>query len=309
MKQRRIITGIMTLVLVAAMVGMAELLAEPEIIFPEIAALAVGAWVAPRCLWRTSRLRLVLLIALFSLLGICIVRYLPLPLYVQLLLAFAAVSAGLILSGTTFAPVISAMVLPVLLGTTSGVYPLAATILAALVAAAQGLLERRGLYPRSDFIPLHPTGGSWLALLKRLLVAAGIVAAALAVDWRFCVAPPLLVVLTEFSSPQCPARRFPLKAWLLISGCALAGAACRLLLSVALGMPLTIAAVAATAIVLLVQQRLETYLPPAGALAILPMLIPAAELWLYPLEILIGCALMIAAALLLFREDQASRGA
>ena len=55
MDKRRVVTDIMTIALVAAMVGVAELLGEKEIIFPEITALAIGAWIAPQQVWRTNR--------------------------------------------------------------------------------------------------------------------------------------------------------------------------------------------------------------------------------------------------------------
>ena len=305
MDKRRVVTDIMTIALVAAMVGVAELLGEKEIIFPEITALAIGAWIAPQQVWRTNRLRIVLMIAIFAVLGVCLVRYLPLTLYLQVIIAFAIVSVGFLLSGTTFAPVISAMVLPVLLGTTSWVYPLAATAMALIIVIGQWFLERLGLYPHGEFTPLPlPDQAKWWSLLKRIIIVAVIAALALGLDSRFCIAPPLLVAFTEFSSPQCPGRKHPLKAILLITGCALAGALCRLLFSVTWGLPLTIAAILATAIIIYAKRTLKMYLPPAGAIGILAMLIPPGELWWYPVEILVGCTLLLLAALLFFREPK-----
>ena len=63
--------------------------------------------------------------------------------------------------------------------------------------------------------------------------------AALALDCRFAVAPPLLVAFTEFSSPTAAARKRPFRAGAAIFLCALAGTASRLLLQGALGLPLT----------------------------------------------------------------------
>lgn len=64
--------------LAAAMIGVSELLGEKEIIFPEITALTVGAIAAPKQSWRVSRVRMMLLIAVCSVLGILIVRYIVL---------------------------------------------------------------------------------------------------------------------------------------------------------------------------------------------------------------------------------------
>ena len=52
----------MVLLIVAAMVGAAELLGENEIIFPEITAIAVGALMAPKLAWKTNRKRILGLI-------------------------------------------------------------------------------------------------------------------------------------------------------------------------------------------------------------------------------------------------------
>jgi len=51
---------------------------------------------------------------------------------------------------------------------------------------------------------------------------------------------------------------------------------------------------------------LQMYLPPAGAIAILAMLIPQTELWLYPLEILLGSSLLVICALVFFRDKKAA---
>lgn len=304
-KKRRIITDILTLALVAMMVGLAESLGEKEIIFPEITAMAIGAWVAPQQIWRTNRLRIVLLIAIFAVLGVLLVRYLPLPFYLQVLVAFVIVSVGFLLSGTTFAPVISAMVLPVLLGTTSWVYPLAATVMALIIVIVQWVLERMGLYPHYDFSPLPAPGKQkWLALGKRIVIVAALAALALGVDLKFCIAPPLLVAFTELSAPHSTARQRPLLVVLLITGCAVVGALSRFCLSVWLGWPLAVSAVLATALMLWAKRSLQMYLPPAGAIGILAMLIPQTELWLYPLEILLGSSLLVICALVFFRDKK-----
>ena len=46
---------------VVLMVGVAERTGEREVIFPEMAALAIGMWIAPKRVWNVTRLQLVLL--------------------------------------------------------------------------------------------------------------------------------------------------------------------------------------------------------------------------------------------------------
>ena len=153
---------------VAAMVAAAELLGEREIIFPEMAALAVGMLAAPRRPWQTSRSRTALLIAVCAITGVLIVRYVHAPLWVQMSLAFLLCQLLFVSSGTTFAPMISAMVLPVFLGTTSWVYPAAAIILTLAMGAVQLIFERLGARERETFTP-RPGGGG--EVLRRAAAA------------------------------------------------------------------------------------------------------------------------------------------
>ena len=118
------------------------------------------------------------------------------------------------------------------------------------------------------------------------------------------VAPPLLVAFTEFSSPTAAARKRPFRAGAAIFLCALAGTASRLLLQGALGLPLTLAALLAAAAMIAILRSLGMYVPPAGALAILPMLLPAERLPRYPLQIALGTALFLALAITVFRERE-----
>lgn len=64
------------------MVGVSELMGEKEIIFPEMAALTIGMWIVDKKVWTVSRLKLVLLMSIRAIVGVCIVRYSPFPLIV-----------------------------------------------------------------------------------------------------------------------------------------------------------------------------------------------------------------------------------
>lgn len=261
--RKQLLSDGLVLAIVAAMVGAAELTGQSEIIFPEITAIAVGAFLSPRLAWRTDRVRMLVTVTLCAVLGVLLVRFVPLPVWGRLTLAYGLAQVVFLLSGTRFAPMISAIALPVLLGTESWVYPAAAFLLTGLI-----LLCHWGL------------------------------------DCRFAVAPPLLVAFTEFSSPTAAARKRPFRAGAAIFLCALAGTASRLLLQGALGLPLTLAALLAAAAMIAILRSLGMYVPPAGALAILPMLLPAERLPRYPLQIALGTALFL--ALVLFRAPRES---
>ncbi len=298
----RLLPCALFLLIMTAMTAAAEGSGEREIIFPEAAAIALGALVAPRLAWRTDKGSILLSIALCACLGVLIVRTLPLPLEWQLLLAYFVGQIVLIATRTGFAPLISAIVLPVLLQTRTLVYPVAAIVLTAVILLARCLSERLRLRPREGFSPLPPPGrGDLLALALRTLLAAAMCPVAVRTGWRFLVCPPLLVAFTEFSRPQSAAMRTPVRTVLLLGGCAAIGAATRLL-GTALGLPLALPALAASALLLLVLLPQRLFLPPAAAVTLLAMLLPASDLALYPVQVLCGAAIYVLAALLLFRR-------
>lgn len=285
--------------------AVAELLHEREIIFPEITALAVGTLVTPRRAWQVSRARMVALIAVCAVGGVLIVRYVPLPLWAQMLLAFSLCQLLYLFSRTTFAPMISAMVLPVLLGTTSWIYPLSAVAMTGIIVLLQFCFEKCGVCQEEPFTPLPlPGKRDGLDMLLRIALAGALIVLAVGTGWRMCVAPPLLVAFTEFARRSCKARRTPFRAVLLISLCAAAGALFRWGISIALGLPLALAAVLATAAALLLMKGFKLYLPPAGAMAILPMLLPQESVALFPLQVLIGTSVLMGLALLFFRKKK-----
>lgn len=284
--------------LAAAMIGASELLGEKEIIFPEITALTVGAIAAPKQSWRVSRVRMVLLIAVCSVLGILIVRYSPLPKAADLVGAYLVCQVLFLLSRTSFAPMISAAALPVLMDTRSIVYPIAAVSMTLLTVIAQFVLEKCGRREPDKFVPLpFPEPFRWISAAVRTACAALLAVPALLLGWNFCVAPPLLVAFTEFSDPESRARNHPVRTVLIITGCAFCGAASRLGLCTFLGLPLTVAGVLAVAAALVIMRAAGQYIPPAGALAVLPLIIPEKSLLIYPAEILAGAGVFMLMAL------------
>lgn len=97
----------------------------------------------------------------------------------------------------------------------------------------------------------------------------------------------------------------PCSAFLLLSLCAMTGAALRLT-AIALGLPLTLAALLASGFVLLFTSAERMYLSPAAALAMLAMLIPESELLLYPFEIMTASAAYVLFAKLYFQRKRRS---
>ena len=303
MKKQGIVYG-MVLLIVAAMVGAAEILGENEIIFPEITAIAVGALMAPKLAWKTNRKRILGLIMICAILGIGIVRFVPGPTWVKITLAYAVAEVVFLKSGTSFAPMISAIALPVLLGAESIVYPIAALILTSLILMCHLALVRSGIKEEVAFVPVGPTGQDWTDAVVRLALVAVTAWVVLRLDSRFVIAPPLLVAFTEFSRRDSGARKRPVTVVAAIGLCGLAGAICRYVIHMSLELPLTLAAVAAAVLMILILTKLKAYVPPAGALCILPMLIPAEKVIGYPLQILAGAALFMGLSLVVFPKKR-----
>lgn len=130
------------------MVGLAEWTDEKEILFPEMTALIIGLLIIDKRVWNVKRWQIILLMTLGAAVGICIVRYSPLPYVVNLCAAFAFAGASLLISRATLIPLISACVLPVLLHTESIVYPIAVFSMSVSVVFVQIILEKCGIRNR-----------------------------------------------------------------------------------------------------------------------------------------------------------------
>lgn len=300
MKIRRCAAALLFLLL---MLATAEWTGEKEIIFPEMGALLIGAWVSDRQPWRVGRFQLLVLMTGGALAGVLIVRYLPLPLLGQIAVAFLLAASALLLSRTTLVPLLSAVILPVMLQTTSFIYPLSVCGMAGMTILIQWLMEKGGWRktetPYTSSRPEVRDLVHWVTLFALVMLLS-----ALPVQFGclFMAAPPLIVMFTELSAPSCALRcRFP--TVLLAMACAsLFGAVCRLLLAEKAGLPLWLAAVPAIVGIFFLMHRLQLWFPPAGAAALLPMLLPAQGLVWYPLQMTVGACVFIGTALLLFRS-------
>ena len=293
--------------LITAMAAAAELTGEREILFPEIAAIAAGALVSPKLAWNVSDIRMLATIGIGSVLGLFVVLALPLPLVVQMSLAFLCASVLMMLSRTSFAPLISSMVLPVMLQTRSVIYPVSAIILTASVILLKRLFERTGALEKADFkpSPKHKRSDVY-DLLIRWIIGSIVITAAVISGFKLIAAPPLLVAFTEFWRPSSKAQKKPVKIGLLITVCAILGAAARYA-ALHIGFYQFIAAGAAVAVVFVIMKKTQLFVPPAAALTVLAFLIPKDSVLLYPLQVMIGAAVFIGISLLHGKAIQKQR--
>jgi len=284
---------------VVLMVGVAEFFCEREIIFPEVAALCAGCFLSPRLVWTTGYVRMVLCVSLCAVLGVLIVRFVPAPVPVQFATAVLLGQLVLFASRTTFAPLVSAIALPVLIQTRSFVYVAAAFFLTVLVVVLRAVAVRLGIaeavkggsvsVPVREFVPV---------LLFRMAVVCALSAFAIPAGLKFIVAPPLVVAFTELSGRGSRAMSRPFSAVALITLCALSGSLCRLAFCAGLGLPLSSAAFVSSAASIALVRLFGMVFPPAAALCVLALLIPAESVAFFPLQVFAGITVFVLASAL-----------
>lgn len=298
--RRRCLCG---LALIVLMTAAADLTGESEVIFPELAALVIGLWIIDKQVWRAGRGELVLLMTSGAAAGVCIVRYSELPLPYALALAFSFAAASLVLTRTTLFPLVSACMLPVLLRTESWIYPLSVLMLTLLLTGGQQVLERKGLRSKTQDGRIktdwRKTLPRWIGLLASILA---VTALSIRFDWPYLILPPLIVTHVELVHSKAGFRNRPLQIFVVLFTAALIGTLFQILLHGRLGLPEAIVALCDCAVLFLLFERLGKFFAPAGAMILIPMIVPQQELFWLPLQAAGGAALFIASSLLFFHR-------
>lgn len=289
------------------MVIIAQITGEKEIIFPEFAALTTGAWAAPKTPWKTSRLKIVILLMLASLCGVCLNRYTAIPMLAKAVFAFIFTAVCLTAAGSTFVPMISACVLPILMSTDTFIYSVSVTLLALICVAVQYILERLDLrepmLSQKTEKPLKNEVYDWL--LRTVIFTAAAIYPIISRNYCF-IAPPIIVTFVEFSNRESALRRNPLKILAVIALACIFGEFTRFLCvscNVGIWLCALISMAAITAVFLLT----GTFFPPAGAMAMLPLILSNEQAHFYSVKATAGCVIFIAAALFLFRDNRSDK--
>lgn len=303
LKRIRIERYLFGILMAFVMVFIAEISGEKEIIFPEICALTIGAWVSEQQPWKTNKRRIFLLMSIASLFGVLIVRYLSIPLVFQVCICFGFTGFILTLFRTNFVPIISACILPVYLGTKSWIYPISVMVMALIIIIAQWLMEKFHLRPANNFKPCRFRIKKQIIKWSKLLLVFGLISLIpFKTHQIYFLAPPLIVMFTELSNPQSPARKKPWYIIGLMTFGAFTGCFLRYILNVQLGLPLYVSTAIACIILFIALNKVKINFPPAGAILLIPMILNKNLLLLFPVEVFIGAVVLSFASLLLFRE-------
>ena len=261
------------LAMIALMVGVAELTGEREIIFPEMAALTIGLWISDKHIWQVGNRQLILLMTLAAVAGVLIVRYSPLPFIFNIVAAF--VIAGMILTTqrSTLYPLVSALILPVLLHTTSWVYPLSVLAMTTIIITVKYIFERNGIRSRFEHTPSDQPIKSafyiWTGMTVCILLIAAI---GYYSTYIYIIIPPLIVSFVEFVG------------------------------HFYLGLPLAVIAFSILIAVFGLFEWLGKFFAPAGAISLIPLLLPEEVLPYLPLEVFVGAVFFIAIAMIFFQK-------
>lgn len=287
--------------MILLMVGAAGISGETEVIFPEMAALTIGMWIIDKRVWKVRRWQMVTLLTAGAVAGVCLVRFSTFPLIVNLCLAFLFAAAGLLLSRTTLVPLISACMLPVLLKTESWVYPAAVLVMSLIVAGGQKWMEKSNIRQAIVHEPNERLWKRdmirWLSLLACVFVIASL---ALFTASPFLIVPPLVVAFVELTNSKAGFRNRPVQMVLLLVTGAMLGSFGELVGHYYLGLPEIAVALFVFIILFTVFEWVGKFFAPAGALALLPMLLPQEALIWFPLQVATGSVLFTGTGLVFF---------
>ncbi|KAA2239358.1 HPP family protein [Chitinophaga agrisoli] len=303
MTRLKLIRYALALMMIGLMVGVSQWLEQPEVLFPEMAALALGLWVADKRIWLVSRPMLVILMTVCAVFGVLLVRYSPFPMLINVAISFVFTSLSLIITRTTLVPVTSAAMLPLLFGTDSLVYPLSVFIMCIIVVAGQWLLEKSALRQviisgkkatHKGHNPKH-----WTKLLLYVLLIAAL---PLYIGKPLFIVPPLIVMFIEFSSSAAGFRNRPFQVYLLVVIAATVGAIFQYYLHIVLGVSEAYTALLLSVCVFILFEIVGKLFVPASAIALVPMIIPESEVLAYPFQIAVGAAVFLFAAMFFFQK-------
>ena len=302
-----------SLVLILAMVSIAEITGEREIIFPEVAALVVGSWVLEKQPWKVSKVGLVGLMTLCSIVGVLIVRYVNLGLTMEVLIGLVFTGLILKLSKTTLVPIISACILPIVLRTETWVYPISVFILTILIVSIKYFIEDYGVSEvreefKEEIAKLERNTSlrkkEFIRLFKIFITVGILTYFSVKFNITLLIAPPLIVAFIELTNEHCKFRQRSKSLLLLFIVVAILGFIFRSGFNEYLGLPLWLCTIFLLISLFICLEIFNMYFPPVAAIAVLPMLLTSKQVMFYPFQIAIGCFIFITIAMIFFREEK-----
>jgi len=307
LKIRKFERFLYALILTLLMFLSAQFSGHSEIIFPEILAILLGSWIVKRQPWNTDKLRIWFLTTLSALIGVLLVKYLPLEIYYKVIFSFLFTAISLILFKTTFIPAIPAGIFPIFMNVKTLVYPFAVGIMLFAIVIGQYLLEKYHYRHRDLYLPQKINRKMMSKHWAKLFCIFSIIGIyPLSQGFMFWLSPPVIVTFAELSNPMSPNRKRLTKIWGIMTIGAIIGTIFRLGVNVYLGLPLVIAALFACIFMFLVYNKSKVLYPPSAGALLMPMILKPQEVIWYPLEVAIGLGILIILARYIFSKNKIS---
>ncbi|NCC16535.1 MAG: hypothetical protein EOM28_09330 [Clostridia bacterium] len=283
-----------SIIIILLMIGVSEFTGEKEIIFPEVAALVIGGLILDKKPWKVSRIKMILLMTYAAIIGVLIVRFLTAPLIFNVIIGFVSTAVMLILTRCNFLPMISACILPIIMGTTSIIYPISVCIMSVVIICVQIIFEITKVREKEIYheyimnLKIETKRFTYILIVIFVLLLIGVFTGNI-----YLIAPPLIVTFVELTYEDSKVRKIPFKIYTIITLAAWAGALICLIVNIKMGQSLLVSGFLITVATVFIFTKSKVWFPPAGAIALLPLIIDSNKLFLYPFDVMIGVAIYI----------------
>lgn len=294
------------LTLVVSMFAIAALMNEKEIIFPEIAALALGAWVIPQSSWDKKPVNLWVSPSLAAFTGMAIIKFLPFDSLIMIVVALALVILQLHLMKSHVFPALSAAILPIIVHANSWLYPFSVCLFTGIIWLAKRWLDVDNTQiGKEKPVPENRSSFDLKYWGKFYLLVLGVSAFALNFDLPYMIAPPLIVAFIELTQPNSKINR--LTFVLLIGVAAFSGVFFFYFITYFLNWPVWISSAVSFAWLLILCRWMKLALPPAAAITLLPTIVSPQNLWSYPFHVILGACIFVVLRTLFFQSGMKQR--
>lgn len=288
----------LAVLLVIVMCVISEYIGEKELMFPEVSALVISAWLTKKSTSQSKSLHFWLSPTLAAVTGILILKLFPYSPLFMIAGAFILVAMQLTFMNSEIYPALSAAILPILLHTESWYYPLSVCIFTGIIACGKKIIyisskkENKIIKKSSGEILKFNSSNliQWGALLICVLLVS---AFALYFHWNYIVAPPLIVTFVELAKRNGKTKYNIGLIFISLVFASFLGTLCLYLICHVLHLPVWISAGLSVTCVLIAFYFLDFSWPPTAAIATLPVLVPSENLWMYPCEVLAGCFIFL----------------
>ena len=226
-----IVLGASLVVLVSGLSG------HREVIMPTFGALMTGGWMIQDNLWHYHRLNLLISLSIAAVIGLIISKlvagfgeWVAFP---GLYLGFMLVAIILVIGRTQIYPCFGAMSLPIIIHTTSWIYPLSVFCMGVVIICVQYIFEKTGVRKPLDDgefpdLPLHRRERALYYLrvsmgLIPILAVIIISHFAFHLDIHLVLQAPLFVTYATFCNGHSAFIRYPVQTWFQLVLAALVG--------------------------------------------------------------------------------------